>query len=423
MSLVCASVFVVVFLIEGIWSHAGISQCGRVHLTVSSQDSYLEMNWITNCVNGEDIPEFIILSSKNVQDRDEDHEVLKMIKNSDYPSGYFKTKIKFGEPWLPGGWEYNDQTVKADPGPHCFPFWISSITKNFTIDSRCLSIQPTWMSDNRQYLGNQKIASLLIPGTHNSGSYKGVPGFLENYVLNQDRSIWTQLVFGIRYLDFRIGYYGREGFYINHDLIRVTKVRPLFQEIKKFLQLAPNEIVILDFHRFPYPTNFTLDLHRKFIEIVYEELGTFAVPSTDMRGGKGPSLNEIWAKNKNLIICYGNRGAVQDSYWLWNPIPQYWANTKSVSSLKQYIQKSIVEHSQASTINPLWALMAELTPQPLDVVFGTNNLRKLAQNVNSLLTQWFRDEWSTNTNVVATDFFLGNNMINVAIEINTRVKS
>ncbi|CAG9860710.1 unnamed protein product [Phyllotreta striolata] len=407
-------------LIEATRSYSGYWRCGRVYLTVSSVDSNLEMNWVAECSENEAIPEYIILSRKNVNDRDEDHGVIIMIKFSDYPNGYYKTSVKFGEPWLPGGWEYDQENPKVDPGLHCFPYWIASVNKNSTIDSRCLGIQPTWMSDNRQQLGNQRIASLLIPGTHNSGSFKGVPTFLENYIVCQDRSVWTQLVFGIRYLDFRIGYYGNEGFYVNHDLVRVTKVRPLLQDIRKFLQLAPKEIVILDFHRFPYPTNFTIEVHRKFIEIVYEELGSFAVPSTDMRGGKGPTLNELWAKNKNLIICYGNRGAVQDSYWLWNPMPQYWANTKSSTALKQYMERSITEHAHASTINPLWALMAELTPQPLDVIFGTNSLRKLAQSVNGIVTKFFGKEHGDDCNTVATDFFLGNDLINVAIEINRK---
>lgn len=68
--------------------------------------------------------------------------------------------------------------------------------------------------------------------------------------------------------------------------------------------------------------------------------------------------------------------------------------------------------------NPLWALMAELTPQPLDVLFRTNSLRKLADEVNKHVTKWFRDEWPKEVNIVATDFFLGNDLVNVAIEVN-----
>lgn len=65
----------------------------------------------------------------------------------------------------------------------------------------------------------------------------------------------------------------------------------------------------------------------------------------------------------------------------------------------------------------LWALMAELTPQVSDIFLLKNNLRKLADDVNRELTKWFRDEWEGfSYNIVATDYFLGNDLINVAIE-------
>lgn len=64
--------------------------------------------------------------------------------------------------------------------------------------------------------------------------------------------------------------------------------------------------------------------------------------------------------------------------------------------------------------------MAELTPRTVDVITGKNTLRELANNVNSNLTKWVRDEWSNKVNIVTSDFFLGNNLIDVAIEVNRR---
>lgn len=66
----------------------------------------------------------------------------------------------------------------------------------------------------------------------------------------------------------------------------------------------------------------------------------------------------------------------------------------------------------------MWALMAQLTPRTIDVVLQINSLRKLADRVNTELTKWFRDDWLHDVNIVATDFFLGNDLINVAIEAN-----
>ncbi|XP_049820992.1 PI-PLC X domain-containing protein 1 isoform X2 [Aethina tumida] len=394
-------------------------RCGNVHLTVSSDpQSYIEINWITNCEEGEVRPEYIALYPKNIVDRDEGVQPLLRLNASMIPGGYFKTRIKFNIPWLPGNWNYNVPFSRPESGPHCYPFWVVSWRGDQIIDFRCLGIQPTWMNDNRMILGKKKIGSLIIPGTHNSGSFSGIPPFLENYILNQDRPIWNQLVHGIRYLDFRIGYYENEGYFINHDLVRVTKVLPLFREIRKFLEFAPKEVIILDFHRFPYPSKFNYTLHKNFANLLYQELGDLALAPESLQEGKGPSMNEIWARNKNLIICYSDRTTVSENNWLWDPLIQYWGNTKKIVELKNFLLKSIRERK--ATLNPLWALMAELTPQPLDLVFRTNNLRQLADEVNKYVTKWIRDEWEDDVNIVATDYFLGNDLVNVAIDINTK---
>ena len=35
----------------------------------------------------------------------------------------------------------------------------------------CLQIRPRWMWEERDVIGNMPLNSLMIPGTHNSGSY------------------------------------------------------------------------------------------------------------------------------------------------------------------------------------------------------------------------------------------------------------
>lgn len=282
----------------------------------------------------------------------------------------------------------------------------------------------------RESLLLKTLDSILIPGTHNSGAYEGsrLPKLIRNYVVNQDRLIWTQLVFGIRYLDLRIGYYGNEGFYINHDFIRIMPLMPALKQIKKFMELT-DEIVILDFHRFPYPSQPNAEIHELLTNIIYSELGAFAYPRTS--GKEGLRFEKLFAQNRRLIISYNNHNMVKgklnfiylslfklslllDRQWLWDGIPQYWGNTINVTNLKNYLHHNIMIHPEK---NQLWALMAELTPRPSDVLLLRNNLRKLADDVNRELTKWFRDEWNRlGINIVATDFFLGNDLINVAIE-------
>lgn len=395
-----------------------LDRCGKVHLTVSSlEDTYLELNWVTKCDPMYDmVPDEIALYDKNPLDRNEEMPPRVSILARRYPDGYYKTKVKFGSPWLPGNWEYQENMVQAEHGQHCFPYWIASLKRDMLIDVQCLKINPTWMFDNSHRIGKKRIGSVIIPGTHNSGSSKTV-AFLQNYVMNQDRNIWTQLVFGIRYLDLRVGYYGKEGFFINHDVVRITKLVPVLREIRKFSELAPREIIIIDFHRFPYPSDFTVSLHESLTKLLHNELHDLALFPSGLQIGNGPTFNEIWARNKSIIVCYNEKEVSSNNRWLWHPIEQFWGNKRDVGELKSFLDTAIKQHK--SILNPMWSLMAELTPQALDVIFRTNNLRKLANNVNRHVTKWVRGEWSNSSvNIVATDYFLGNDIINVAIAKN-----
>lgn len=120
---------------------------------------------------------------------------------------------------------------------------------------------------DRKQIGRLPIASLMIPGTHNSGSYKHDVltrrDAYQRYLFTQDRDVWTQLVHGIRYLDLRVGYYPASSnsseddsdskhisrFWINHDIIRITPFSQVLRDIKNFLESARGEVIIMDFHR------------------------------------------------------------------------------------------------------------------------------------------------------------------------------
>lgn len=212
----------------------------------------------------------------------------------------------------------------------------------------------------------------------------------------------------------------------------MTRIEPILQEIRKFAQLAPQEILFVDFHRFPFPRNFSQDLHRQFTELVYQHLGQHVVNPAGLQAGSGPTLNEIWSQNRSVVVSYADRATVNRKFsglllkvaqsnvsetpWLWHPIKQFWGDTNKLGTLKQYLYSAIYQHK--SSTNPMWALMMELTPQPWDVVLRKNSLRDLAQSVNRQVTRWVRDEWFNDVNIVATDYFLGNDLVRVAIEVN-----
>lgn len=108
------------------------------------------------------------------------------------------------------------------------------------------------------------------------------------FAITQDESIYNQLVYGIRYLDIRVGYYNLSGLtenlWVVHDLYRTElTLRSAVEQVKEFLKAAPKEIVILDFHRFVngfvdedkeiYKNRF-----KQFFDIISSELKDLMIP-------------------------------------------------------------------------------------------------------------------------------------------------
>lgn len=167
--------------------------------------------------------------------------------------------------------------------------------------------------------------------------------------MTQDQDIWTQLVHGIRYLDLRVGYYplkkdGSElpcdmnwyeiiyykinkskknynsviftkrmlidtfiSFWLNHDLIKVRPLMGVIEEIKDFMMTSPEEVIILDFHRFPVGFTGRPGRHELLAELLHRELGHLAIPHLDAN----ITLDKIWQQKRRLIITYGHNGTVE----------------------------------------------------------------------------------------------------------------
>lgn len=65
--------------------------------------------------------------------------------------------------------------------------------------------------------------------------------------------------------------------------------------------------------------------------------------------------------------------------------------------------------------------MAELTPTIQGIIFQKyHGLRELAQLVNLHYDNWFRRLWWKCSNIVAADFFLGSDIVQIAVDVNRR---
>ena len=78
----------------------------------------------------------------------------------------------------------------------------------------------------------------MIPGTHDSGATKVFKGYFAHnianrYSIDQEESIWNQLIMGIRFFDIRVKLYETdEETSIVHGPVTFAKLQPALEYVK-----------------------------------------------------------------------------------------------------------------------------------------------------------------------------------------------
>lgn len=111
--------------------------------------------------------------------------------------------------------------------------------------------------------------------------------------------------------------------------------------------------------------------------------------------------------------------AILGSPSLWRGIHQRWGDKQKPGDLRKFLSNIF---SLRQPKDKLWAAMAELTLTFYDALFTNKTIRDQANEINRLLSLWFDEnqDWTENANIVATDYFLGNEVIDLAIRTNLR---
>lgn len=365
----------------------------------------LELNWIADqSFPGESVAVYKTDPSQKLA-----AEPLESVDPSQYPGGYYRSDVELSVVF------FNLTSLRNDP---CLGYWIAYRDRSGSIlSSSCLQIHPFWMQLNSRYLQNLTLPEIMIPGSHDSGSFyfhrEREP--LSKYKYAQEETIFNQLVYGLRYFDLRIGYYRKTKakYYINHNFLRTQhSVRSVLRQVHDFIT-ATKEIVILDFHRFPH--GFKSDsIHRKLMDFIISTFQSELIPYKDSY--ENATFSSLWEENKRVLVSYDS--PVRDTYYsqyLWPSIYRAWGNKQRPKDLRQYFE----EVFKKPTPKGLWASMAELTPNARTIVMHPETgLRVFAEEINRNVTHWFRDLYWHKANIVATDYFMGNDIINVAIEVN-----
>jgi len=346
-------------------------------------------------------------------------ELAKERVEVDSSRGYHRTTVRM------------ERKLLSTKGETCLGWWIAYLRRSQTgsgwlvLKSNTFRTRPHWMRELRNVIGDIPLTSLMIPGTHDAGAWMEYdPARCENiyvrYYICQEESIYDQLVHGIRYLDVRVAHYPStpEKFWVNHDKYRIRPLITLLEDVKRFVE-ETKEIIFLDFHGFPIGFTSRL-LHDELFQFVWGVIGKHLAPKTVPANQLTPDM--LWRSNKTIVVTYAESSISSLNEYLWPYLVHAWGNKRKFGDLEKYLGDKL---SNAQNNNDyFWSAMAEITPKPIDYVSKPRyGLRGFAELVNIPLTYCFqRPKWYSNCMIVATDFHLGNNLIEMAVEVNRHKK-
>jgi len=394
-----------------------INSLAKVYWDGTFQKRRLELNWVAPTDRQE--TDFVGLYRDNPRWAGGDNPLIRV--PAGHPGGYYLTSVAFPDIDI-----LHPALLSTPPRTMClYNYWIAYVRQGEVLEANCVKIQPAWMGEMADLLGPLQLHSLFLPGSHNAGAYNKFTSYTDDTVLlrysvNQGEDIWTQLLFGMRYLDLRVSYYADtpEKFWLVHDFVKQNPLYEAVHAIKRFLRLT-QEPLIIDFHRFPF--GFGGDdqaaRHAELVEYLDTELGEFMAPDWLGRNRRA-TLNDLWALNRTLIVTYQSDITENQHERLWPEVIHAWGNTKDPSRLFRFLNRMMGQKRSATY---LWVAMTHLTPSPMDVIWNlSGGIRKLNNNIARGVTKWYRDTWWQEANIVATDFFLSHNLVDVAREVNSR---
>jgi len=255
----------------------------------------------------------------------------------------------------------------------------------------------TWMADNAVTIQDKALRSLVIPGTHDTGTYaitnesawahdgnpnhakqaiellnkklgkyskllkpfepiiyKQAVNFQSGWSKSQNLDMEGQLKGGIRYFDFRVswepaandnGEYSPEGFYLVHSM-RGASLKSALDELRNFCRQNPKEIILLDVNHMYYDntnggmtTGMLAEFDKMIVDtLVYEDETSMLVETTDW---ENVTVKHIWSQGRQILAFVSDSRLHEDfpvRYWKSNEIRSVWDNTDSLKNLRSFLE-------------------------------------------------------------------------------------
>ncbi|CAN0208596.1 unnamed protein product, partial [Ectocarpus fasciculatus] len=254
-----------------------------------------------------------------------------------------------------------------------------------------------WMKAYAPALANLKLSEMSLPGTHDSGTAKMNNPVVSPWATTQNLGVLSQLKAGVRVLDLRCGYVGREaqkndrvqdGIAVVHDKYRTSlSLRKALECVKGFVQAHPSELVLLDFHRFPGLGHGAP--HEKAAAVVLSVLGGDEPVMIHPKFRHMP-FARIMSQQKGRVGVLWNAVEAREPHF-WPGVRQAWTGAENIRSLHDLAEAELGDKNGL-----LWSLPLVLpagVPRPVP---------HIAEHLDDWLSAG--GVWQDNASIVACDF-------------------
>ena len=302
----------------------------------------------------------------------------------------------------------------------------------FSTNLYAQKITANWMGRLYQDHPDTALRDIIIPGTHDSATYKinkkspfpeGAPGFFKiaprtvaNMSKTQKNDIYVQLLRGSRYLDLRVTDY-KSKLYIVHGMLSVD-LETVLKDIRKFSNLYPREIIIVDFQKMPKPK-----FHQELHLLIQKYLGEF-IYFRKMAPNK-LTFKHLWRRGRSLLPVMNSLDFPKKYHGYFNRsdfLRSDWANTTDENKLKTELKKRFLEiqntkklHVGYFTLTPNSKFIAKgIFAKRKYNIFRLNE--KIFNSPGTWLPKWKKE--GIKMNIVAVDFEGHSNLVGTILRLN-----
>lgn len=304
-----------------------------------------------------------------------------------------------------------------------------------------------WVSQVYKERGDTTLRQMVIPGTHDAGTYN----INENSDLAPDLSTELKIAYeaakksavgwsktqsfnakemleqGIRHLDLRIKKHQGK-FVIVHGFVGM-RVDELLKQVREFANEHPQEPIILEVAKTPSTADMPalLDI---FDQYVGDRKPDSNIKITQL------TLDKIWEKdlnddkNNNVIVIWRSSSLEGKSrgYYGSEALTGSWANTEKKNELHDYLFNALKE----APTDKLYYSAFTFTPKDMTVVLDALNpffdhdllswtTNKMRSYIGDWVPKWH--ELGYRINIMTADFYEYTTLVATAIELNTVASS